>query len=63
MSVSERVAWGSMEPNRRGRLYVLDLPGGSARALAIWITAPDTAFERAVEAAAPVLESFEFHTG
>jgi len=63
VSVSGREAWGIVELNRRGRLYVLDLPGGSARALAIWITAPDTTFERAVEAAAPVLESFEFHTG
>jgi hypothetical protein len=36
--------------------------GGSARALAIWITAPDAAFDRTIESAAPVLESFEFHT-
>ena len=63
VSVSGRESWGSVELNRRGRLYVLDLPGGSARALAIWITAPEASFERAVEAAAPVLESFEFHTG
>ena len=46
-----------------GRLYVLDLPGGSARTLAILITAPEAGFERAVEAAAPVVESFQFHTG
>jgi hypothetical protein len=37
------------------------LPGGSARALAIMITAPEAAFERAVEAAAPVGGSVEFH--
>jgi hypothetical protein len=55
--------WGSLEPGRLGRLYVLDLPGGSARALAIWITAPEAAFDRAVEAAAPVVDSFEFHNG
>jgi hypothetical protein len=42
--------------------YVMDLPGGSARALAIKITAPEAVFERAVETAAPVLESFEFRT-
>jgi hypothetical protein len=53
-----RVSHGTL-----GRLYVLDLPGGSARALAILITAPEAAFERAVEAAAPVVDSFEFHTG
>ena len=46
-----------------GRLYVLDLPGGSARALAIMITAPEAAFELALDAAAPVLDSFEFHAG
>ena len=55
--------WGTMGRGELGRLYVLDLPGGSARALAILITAPEAAFERAVEAAAPVVDSFEFHTG
>jgi dipeptidyl aminopeptidase/acylaminoacyl peptidase len=53
-----RVSHGTL-----GRLHVLDLPGGSARALAILITAREAAFERAVEAAAPVVDSFEFHTG
>jgi hypothetical protein len=54
--------WGGVELGGLGRLYVLDLPGGSARTLAILITAPDAAlFERAVETAAPVLDSFEFH--
>jgi hypothetical protein len=56
--------WGGVEPGDLGRLYVLDLPGGSARTLAILITAREAAlFDRAVEAAAPVLESFQFHTG
>jgi hypothetical protein len=56
--------WGGVGLGDLGRLYVLDLPGGSARTLAILITAPEAAvFERAVEAAAPVLDSFEFHTG
>jgi hypothetical protein len=55
--------WGTMGPAELGRLYVLDLPGGSARTLVIMITASEAAFERAVEAAAPVVESFEFHTG
>jgi hypothetical protein len=63
-SVPGRGAWGGVEPGGLGRLYVLDLPGGSARTLAILITAPDAAlFEQAVEAAVPVLDSFEFHTG
>jgi hypothetical protein len=64
VSVPGRGAWGGVGPAGLGRLYVLDLPGGSARTLAILIKAPEAAsFERAVEAAAPVLESFEFHAG
>jgi hypothetical protein len=46
----------------RMRLYLLDLPEGmSARILAIAISAPEPDFERVVEAAAPVLDSIEFH--
>jgi hypothetical protein len=56
--------WGGVELGGLGRLYVLDLPGGSARTLAIWINASNGAhFELAVETAAPILDSFEFHTG
>jgi hypothetical protein len=44
------------------RLYLLDLPEGiSARVLAIAISALDSEFEHVVEAAAPILDSFEFH--
>jgi hypothetical protein len=53
--------WGGVEPGSLGRIYVLDLPGGSARTLAIWITASEANFDRAVRTAAPVLDSFEFH--
>ncbi|HET9248584.1 MAG TPA: hypothetical protein VFP13_01420, partial [Actinomycetota bacterium] len=54
--------WANVGSSELGRLYLLDLPGGSARTLAIWITAPDAAaFEQALDAAAPVLDSFEFH--
>jgi hypothetical protein len=63
VSVSNRGAWGGIDQGDLGRLYVLDLPGGSARAMVIMITAPEAAFERAIEAAAPVLDSFEFRTG
>lgn len=46
----------------RTRLYLLDLPEGmSAQVLAIAISALDSEFERVVEAAAPILDSFEFH--
>ena len=55
-------AWGTLHPGNRGRLYVLDLPAGSVRTLVIMITAPEAAFERVVQAAAPVVESFELHT-
>lgn len=47
----------------RMRLYVLDLPEGmSARILAIAISALDSEFEIVMEAATPILDSFEFHT-
>ena len=55
----------------RMRLFLLDLPGGSARILAIAIIARDPYdkvdvsqqdFEQVVEAATPIIESFEFHT-
>jgi hypothetical protein len=56
--------WASVGPGDLGRLYVLDLPGGSARTLAIWIKAPDAAsFQQALDAAAPVLDSFGFDLG
>lgn len=45
------------------RLYLFDVPEGlSMRILAIAIVAPESRFERAVEAAAPVLDSLEFHS-
>lgn len=44
------------------RLYLFDAPEGSSmRILAIAIVAPESRFERAVEAAAPVVDSIEFH--
>lgn len=51
------------DPARRMRLYLVDLPGGTARVLSIAIIAPEDAFDKVVELAAPILESFEFHTG
>jgi hypothetical protein len=43
------------------RLYLLDVPQGlSMRILAIAIVAPESRFERAVEAAAPLLDTIEF---
>lgn len=46
----------------RMRLYLLDLPEGmSARTLAIAISALDSEFDDVVDAAEPILDSFEFH--
>ena len=54
--------WGNVAQGERGRLYVMDLPGGSARTLGILVTAPSEAvFQQALDAAEPVLDSFEFH--
>ena len=44
------------------RLYLFDVPEGlSMRILAIAIVAPESDFARAVEAAAPLIDSIEFH--
>src|SRR4029453_11610288 len=51
----------NLPQGQRMRLYLLDLPGGPARMLAIAIIAEDARFEHAMEAAAPIMASFEFH--
>jgi len=44
------------------RLYLFDVPEGSSmRILAIAIIAPESRFERAVDAAVPIVDSVEFH--
>lgn len=48
------------EEGKRLRLYLLDPPAGSARTLAIVIVAAEEDFTAAVEAARPILDSFEF---
>ena len=45
----------------RARLYLLDLPGGSARVLAIAIISDEDSFETTLQVAAPILDSIEFH--
>jgi len=42
------------------RVYLLDVPAGSSRILAVVVFAFDRDFDEVVEAAAPVLDSFEF---
>jgi hypothetical protein len=55
--------FGTEGSSMRMRLYLFDVPEGSSmRILAIAIIAPESRFERAVEAAAPVVDSLESHT-
>jgi hypothetical protein len=52
-----------MPVGSRMRLYLLDLPEEiSAGILAIAIAAPESRFDQVVEAAAPIVDSVEFHT-
>jgi len=52
----------ALRPGERMRVFLLDLPEGlSARTLAIAISAPQPDFERVLDAATPILQSFEFH--
>jgi hypothetical protein len=51
------------ETAKQMRLYLLDAPEGSSmRFMVIATIAPESRFDRMVEAAAPVVESVEFHT-
>jgi hypothetical protein len=45
----------------RARLYLLDLPGGSARVLAIAIMSDEDSIQRALKLTAPIVDSIEFH--
>ena len=52
---------GRFTGSDRARLYLIDLPGGSHRVLAIVIAADDDSFQTVLEWAAPVVLSIEFH--
>jgi hypothetical protein len=56
----ESSAW-RLDGANRMRLYVLDLPGGSARVLVIAIVASESEMDRVADEATPVLDSIEFH--
>ena len=43
------------------RVYLLDVPAGSSRILAVVVSAEPRMFELVIEAAVPILDSFEFH--
>ena len=45
----------------RARLYLVDLPGGPARVLAIATSADEDSFETVLSWAMPVIDSIEFH--
>ena len=52
----------ALKAGSRMRLYLLNLPKGSAtRILALAIVAPEARFESVIQAATPILESIEFH--
>jgi hypothetical protein len=58
----EVVTWPILHKGIRMRLYLLDVPKGSAtRTLVIAIAAPEARFNAFSEAAAPVIESVEVH--
>jgi hypothetical protein len=46
----------------RARLYLLDLPGGSARVLAIATISDKDSLQTVLDWAAPIVNSIEFHT-
>lgn len=52
----------TLKQGSRTRLYILAAPDGSSiRTLAIAINAPERDFQHVMEAAAPIVDSFEFH--
>ena len=52
----------ALEQGSRTRLYVFDVPEGSTiRTMAVAINAPEQDFEHVMEAADPIVDSFEFH--
>ena len=52
----------NLDQGSRMRLYLVDLPEGSAtRVLAIAIVAPEARFEFVLEAAAPIIDAIKFH--
>jgi hypothetical protein len=45
----------------RARLYLLDLPGGSAKVLALAVITDEDSFDTVLDFAAPIVESIELH--
>ncbi|MBF8289073.1 MAG: hypothetical protein HW391_41 [Chloroflexi bacterium] len=59
---AEVVTKPTLDEGIRMRLYLLDLPEGSSeRIVVIAIEAPEARFDAVIEAAAPIIESIEFH--
>ena len=62
MTVLNEGVMSGQATGERMRLYLVDMPEESSmRTMAIAITAPESRFERAVETAAPIVDSLEFH--
>ena len=56
----ERRLWWGVGSDNRARLYVFELPGNPARTVAILVMAPKPDFDSVLDAAQPILDSFEF---
>jgi hypothetical protein len=61
--VPQVVSGSFLSDSEMMRLYLLDLPGTPARILALAFIAPKADFDRNMEAAAPIVDSLEFHSG
>jgi hypothetical protein len=54
----------NLDPGSRMRLYLVDLPRGSAsRVVAIAVVAPEARFDSVLEAATPIIDSIEIESG
>ena len=56
----EKRLWWGVGRNNQARLYVFDVPGSPARTVAILVMAPEPDFPAVLDAAQPILDSFEF---
>jgi len=63
MTVVKEGVMRGQATGERMRLYLIDMPEESSiRTVAVAVAAPESRFERAMETAAPIVDSIEFHT-
>ena len=56
------LGWYAVNSGNKARLYVFDLPGNPERTVVIVVLGPRSTFERLLEGAQPILDSFELNT-